>query len=139
MLGIGIIELLKFLFKGKALVGTIGAILAAVLVAYFVFIKNNNIAIENKAVAQITEEVKKDNALTVKNDKEVNGYVNNTEQRRKILVEQIRSEKPEMADIDKLSIGVHGMLLESCQARSSRDTSGLCGNPPAVIETNTRR
>lgn len=138
MLGIGIIELVKFLFKGKAFIGTMGAILAALFIGYFVLNKNQPVP-ENKAVAQITEEVKMDNALTVKNDKEVNGYVNNTEQRRKILVEQIRSEKPNVADIDKLSTSVRGMLMESCQARSSRDTSGLCGGTTTAIETNSRR
>lgn len=138
MLGIGIIELIKFLFKGKAFIGTMGAVLAAFFIGYFVLNKNNTVP-ENKAVAQVTEEVKMDNALTVKNDKEVSGYVNNTEQRRKILVEQIRSEKPAAVDIDKLSTSVRGMLLESCQARSSRDSSGLCGGSSAVIETNSRR
>lgn len=138
MLGIGIGELVKFLFKGKAFIGTMGAILAALFIGYFVLNKNQPVP-ENKAVAQIAEEVKMDNALTVKNDKEVNGYVNNTEQRRKILVEQIRSEKPNVADIDKLSTSVRGMLLESCQARSSRDTSGLCGGTTTAIETNSRR
>lgn len=124
-------SLLMFLFNRKAIAYTAFGLMAGYLVAQFLFKPKDR---PNPVVVKLVDEVKKNDTLLLKHDKELTNHVNASEQRRVEVAKAIQDTAT-----DKLNVVVHKLQQQSCSARSIRDSSDLCGGSEFTTQTNPSR
>ncbi len=124
-------SLLMYLFNRKVIAYTAFGLMAGYLVAQLLFKPKDR---PNPAVVQLVDEVKKNDTLLLKHDKELTDHVNTSEQRKVEVVKTIQN-----TTTDKLNVVVHKLQQQSCSARSVRDSSDLCGGSEFTTQTHTSR
>ena len=124
-------SLLMYLFNRKAIAYTAFGLMAGYLVAQLLFKPKDR---PNPVVVQLVDEVKKNDTLLLKHDKELTDHVNASEQRKVEVVKTIQD-----TTTDKLNVVVHKLQQQSCSARSIRDASDLCGGSEFTTQTHTSR
>lgn len=124
-------SLLMYLFNRKAIAYTVFGLMAGYLVAQLLFKPKD---LPNPVVIQLVDEVKKNDALLLKHDKELTNHVNTSEQRKVEVAKAIQD-----TTTDKLNVVVHKLQQQNCSARSVRDSSDLCGGSEFTTQTHPSR
>lgn len=120
-------SLLMYLFNRKAIAYTVFGLMAGYLVVQLLFKPEDR---PNPDVVKLVNEVKKNDTLLLKHDKELTDHVNASEQRKVEVVKAIQD-----ITTDKLNVVVHKLQQQSCSARSIRDSSNLCGGSEFTTQT----